>query len=59
MENLITWGPIRQPPFEIDEAFLRAGGPTNKKLIWCGLMLLFPFFFSKIFLGILFRKGVV
>jgi hypothetical protein len=43
----------------LDEAFLRAGGPTNKKLIWCGLMLLFPFFFSKIFLGILFRKGVV
>ena len=22
----------------LDEAFLRAGGPTNKKLIWCGLM---------------------
>jgi hypothetical protein len=25
----------------LDKAFLRAGGPTNKKLIWCGLMLLF------------------
>ena len=23
--------------FFLDEAFLRAGGPTNKKLIWCGL----------------------
>jgi hypothetical protein len=25
----------------LDEAFLRAGGPTNKKLIWCGLSVLY------------------
>ena len=41
----------------LDEAFLRAGGPTNKKLIWCGLMLLFPFFFFQNLFRYFISKG--